>query len=289
MKVKKTALSTLFIIVFGVLLVACSTPGARQSSHSTFTLGPPGVALEQPDKLLVAVQLNNTSHKAAFKVKINSIQLDSAPLLTPIPIAVGEIGAGRSAIVQANFNSGPLTPGKQYQLVMHGSYHAAEKGKDKGYELKSKGHEALEHQKFVVRRVIVLPPTAPGSASVNTSGAIPPNKVTGAPFPPQPLQFEDDDVNQAAPPVPTASFVPGTPTPTSTGVMPAPLGDPPAIVLSGSFRALAIVSLQPAPQTSSAVAVRPGPIGISRRRFSGNQRAPASIIPICRWETTNST
>jgi hypothetical protein len=53
-----------------------------------------------------------------------------------------------------------------------------------------------------------------------TAGA---NFVTGAPFPPQPPEF-DEKVNTPRPPVPTGPFVPGTQTPFGTGAVPFPLG-----------------------------------------------------------------
>src|SRR5215212_747470 len=196
------------------------------TSHRTFTLTAPGVALEQPDTLRLAARLNNISHKTAFKVKINSIKLDSAPLLTSTPVPVGKIVAGRSAIVDANFDSSHLTQGKQYALVMHGSYQVKHKV----------GHNKKRH-KFIVKRVIVLPPAGPGSASVDT-GTVPAKEVTGAPFPSKPPSFDEEGVNGSRWTVPTGKSIPGTPTPSDTPTQNAPknapknalIGDPPPIV-----------------------------------------------------------
>jgi hypothetical protein len=52
--------------------------------------------------------------------------------------------------------------------------------------------------------------------------------VTGAPFPHFEPDF-DDETNADFFHVPTGPFVPGTPTPTATGAIAAPFGDPPAI------------------------------------------------------------
>lgn len=216
MKVKKLiTLVTLLVFVFGVLPFHVSPKAFAESSHRTFTLTAPGVALEQPDTLLVAARLNNASHKNAFEVKIDSIRLDSAPLLTPTPVPVGEIDADQSAIVQANFTSSQLTQGKQYRLIMHGSYRAARQGEEEHEDDKDDKFRGKRH-KFTVKTVIVLPPTAPGSASVNTA-IVPAQTVTGAPFPHQPRKPRSlDVVNGPRWTVPTAPFVPGTPTPNGT-------------------------------------------------------------------------
>jgi len=196
------------------------------TSHRTFKLTAPGVDLEQPDTLRLAAQLNNISHKTAFKVKINSIKLDSAPLRTSTPVPVGKIGAGRSAIVDANFDSSHLTQGKQYTLVMHGSYQVKHKVGDN------------KRRKLKVKRVVDLPPAGPGSTSVKNTGTVPAKEVTGAPFPSQPPSFDEEEVNGSRWTVPTGKSIPGTPTPSDTPTQNAPknapknalIADPPPIV-----------------------------------------------------------
>src|SRR6185503_3649066 len=96
------------IIVFGAFLLPAPPKAAAKSSMITFELIAPGVALEQPDTLLVAVRLENTSRRTAFKVKVNSIRLSSATLLTPLPVQVGKIGSEQSAIIQVRFDSGQM-------------------------------------------------------------------------------------------------------------------------------------------------------------------------------------
>jgi hypothetical protein len=216
----------LLAFIVGTLLLYNPPKVFAQSSQRAFTLGPPGVSSDQSNLLRIAAQLNNTSNTTASKIKIDSIRLDSAPLLTSTPLAVGEINAGRSAIVQANFNSSQLRPGKQYQLVIKGSYQTIHKGKDGAQKDEDKEGRDKDYngkgkrREFIVKSVLVLPPTEPGSASVNTTGTVQEHKVKDAPFPQQPPQFDEDEVNKAAPPVPTAPSVPGTPTSTSTGITP---------------------------------------------------------------------
>jgi hypothetical protein len=189
-------------------------PGSGKGSRG-LTLDAPGVAVEQPDTLLVAARLRNADPKNAITVTVESIGLDSARLRTSTPVAVGKIEAGQSAILQASFND-PLTPGKSYQLVVAGSYEPAQYG---GRRLPFK----------VVGR-ITLPPAAPDSAKVSTV-TVPPHKVRGAPYPPQKPRF-GDEVNGSRWTVPTGRFVPGTPTPTSTSTEKVVIGDPPAIVFN---------------------------------------------------------
>src|SRR5437879_1300912 len=85
---------------------------------------------------------------------------------------------------------------------------------------------------FTVRTFIVLPPASPGSHDVDKT-QVPAHKVEGGRYPHQAPRM-DKDVNQAAPPVPKTAFVPGTSTPTSTELKPAPVGDPPAITFNAN-------------------------------------------------------
>lgn len=223
MKVKKLTPMTLPVLILGALLFLALPKVFAGPPHTTFTLTAPGVGLED-STLLIAARLNNTSQKSAINVKIDSVQLDSALLLTPTPVPVGEINAGQSAIVQANFDSSQLTPGKQYQLIMRGSYESVPKDKDDKGKGGKKDHKSKgKYNQFLVESVIVLPPAAPGSAplgTVNISSSV----VTGAPYRHQPPAFGDDDeVNPQNWTVPTASFEAGTIS-EGTSVQPAPSG-----------------------------------------------------------------
>lgn len=225
MKVKKLiTLMTLLVFVFGVLLFHAPPKAFATSSHRPFTLSSPGVALETPNTLLISVSLNNTGDKTAFKVLLDSIRLKTGALLDPtaFPVPVGDIAADKSKIVQAKFSSSHLVPGQVYKLTIRGNYRLRHKGKDEdeihgGHQRKHKRHV------FKVRTVIVVPPPAPGSASVDT-GTVPANEVTGAPFPPQPPRF-NKQVNRPRWTVPTGKFIPGTPTPSDTSTQEAPIGD----------------------------------------------------------------
>jgi hypothetical protein len=204
---------TLLIVVFSTFLFPAPPNAVAESSRITFTLGTPGVAFDQPGMLLIAVPIFNTSDKNALRVKIDSMRLDSAPLLTSTPIRLRRIRAGQSAIIEAQFDSSPLVPEMQYELVIRGSYRVRPPAQ-------GDGDSESGRLKFTLRTLIVVPTTLPGSAIVE-SGSVLPQQVTGAPFPSQPPSFEEE-VNPEGPPVPTASFVPGTPTLVTTGVQALP-------------------------------------------------------------------
>jgi hypothetical protein len=196
------------IIVFGAFLLPAPPSASAKSSLITFTLNAPGVALQQPDTLLVAVRLENTSKRTAFKVKVNSIRLSSASLLTPLPVQVGKIGADQSAIVQVRFDSSQMTQGKQYELVMRGSYRPVNKGTDQ-----DQGHV------FTVRIMIELPLLSPGSGLLDKAKVVP-HQVSDAPYPPQPPEFDEEETNPPGWTVPTGPFAPGLPTPDMTAALP---------------------------------------------------------------------
>ncbi len=196
------------IIVFGAFLLPAPPSASAKSSLITFTLNAPGVALQQPDTLLVAVRLENTSKRTAFKVKVNSIRLSSASLLTPLPVQVGKIAADQSAIVQVRFDSSQMTQGKQYELVMRGSYRPVNKGTDQ-----DQGHV------FTVRIMIELPLLSPGSGLLDKAKVVP-HPVSDAPYPPQPPEFDEEETNPPGWTVPTGPFAPGLPTPDMTAALP---------------------------------------------------------------------
>src|SRR5262249_37108165 len=98
-------IGTSLTFAMGCLFSGCSFhgryggPGPGKGPRG-LRLEAPGTALEQPDTLRIAARLRNADPKTALTVTIDSIQLESAPLLTPTPVSVGEIAAGDSAIVQ---------------------------------------------------------------------------------------------------------------------------------------------------------------------------------------------
>jgi hypothetical protein len=211
--------TTIPLVLFAALhFAACSSGryygGPGKVPPGGLALEAPGVALEQPDTLLVAARLRNADPRTAVTVTIDSIRLDPATAATPTPIAVGKIGAGQSTIVQESFKDARLTPGSPYKLVIAGTYESGYGGR----------------RPFTAGCVVVLPPAAPGSGQAHQATAEP-HKVEGARYPHRRPSF-GDEVNGSRWTVPTGRFVPGTPTPTKTGTEKVRLGDPPPIVFN---------------------------------------------------------
>jgi hypothetical protein len=214
-----------------MMLCKLSSPSLRVLLVTTFayavtspyalSLGVAGIATSQPDTLTVAAPLANLTSRAVTSVKIDRIQLSTATLRTSLPISVGTIRGHASEIVQAEFDSKSLLPGKQYVLVMQGTYRTAREDNDKDRD------DTGPTRPFRVRTVVVLPPASPGSHDVGKT-QVPAHKVEGGRYPPQKPRM-GKDANQAAPPVPKTKFAPGTPTPTGTETKAAPTGDPPPI------------------------------------------------------------
>lgn len=204
----------LSLVVPGLFLVYAPETGAAPSPALTLTA--PGMGFQSPHTLLVAARLNNTTAHALSGVRLGSARLDTAPVLTQLPVSVGKIPAEQAAIVHVNFDSTNLIHEKQYHLVLRGSYRTP----------------SGTRQRFVVRTVLVLPPAAPGRAKLLTA-TVKAHAVRGAPFPQRPPRF-DEDVNLAHWTVPTGRFAPGTPTKSPSSATPAPFGDPPAVVFDAN-------------------------------------------------------
>src|SRR6516165_2077214 len=100
---KRSKLLVGVLVVFSIVLSNFLTKsvGFSKSKQVTFALGPTGEFLQSSTTLVLATLLDNTSGRNAFEVQVESITLNSAPLLSPpLPLVVGEIDAGQSATVQ---------------------------------------------------------------------------------------------------------------------------------------------------------------------------------------------
>jgi len=187
-----------------IVEVRCAT------SPAVLSLQGSGVNLLDPTTLLTATRIANTGTAAAENIEVTSITLSDGTLTspTPLPAALNPIPTEGSAVLNANF-SGEFEPLGNHALSIDGTYTAGN----------------ATHC-FALNSDLEIPPAAPGSAPLNTVN-VEANTVQDAPFPPRPPTF----TNAVNPPqwvVPVAPFVPGTPTPTSTGVTPAPSFEPPA-------------------------------------------------------------
>ena len=182
----------------------------------TLAAGTPGESLLTPTTLLSALPVVNLGTAAAGNVRLKAITLDgpSGPTLTvpaSLPFSLGTIPAGRSRILDADFTGGPFLPGGAHDLGLQGTYMVGP-----------------ATYCFTLTAGLVIPPAAPGSATVSTA-TVEHQQNIGVPFPPHLPDF-DEEVNFPRWTVPTAPLVSGAPTPTQTSAVKAPLGDPPAIV-----------------------------------------------------------
>ncbi len=175
------------------------------ASPVVLTAGAPGVSVVNSTTLLSAFPIINDGAAAAENVQLSAISLSDGMLTSPsvLPFNLGNIPAGGSAVLNADFAGGPFVPGSSYALSMQGRYAVG---------------GAIYC--FTLTNNLIVPFAAPGSAPLRTS-SVPPNRIAGAPFIPQPPQF-DDEVNAAGWTVPTAPFVAGTPTAQNTGVQMPP-------------------------------------------------------------------
>lgn len=171
-----------------------------------FSLGVAGVATPQPNTLSVSAPLANLTNRMVADVKIDRIQLATAPVQTLLPLAIGDIRAGLSVIVQGAFDSQSLQSGHHYDFVVEGTYRG-----DYGTA-----------RRFRVLTPVLIPPPSEGSGQRLGTVQLPPQKVEGGRYPPQKPRMDDDEVNSGAPPVPTNPDVLGAPTPTGTEPRPAP-------------------------------------------------------------------
>jgi hypothetical protein len=232
-------LSKLTSLFLSVLLISALAYAA--GLPAVLSLGTAGVATPGPGTLSVAAPLANLTGRVVREVKIERVVLATATLRTALPMTVSSIRGHGSEVVQADFDSTSLVPGKRYELVMEGTYRVGRGDKDKDYGDKvsdNKDREGKDRddkdyddkspvRPFKVHTVVVLPPASPGSHDVGKT-EVPAHKVEGGRYPHQAPKM-DKDVNQGAPPVPKTTDDHGTPTPTGTEPKPAPQGDPPPI------------------------------------------------------------
>jgi len=164
------------------------------------TAGAPGESLRDQKTLLVALPIVNAGAIAVKDVAVAVLILPGAQLVapTPLPSPLGDIAPKGDTTLDASF-TGQFSPGDGQTLTVTGTYAIGE-----------------ARHCFTLHSDFVLPPAAPGEAGL-TVKTIEANSVEGAPFKPQPPKF-DEEVNPPLWRVPTGPFLPGTPTPGTTGV-----------------------------------------------------------------------
>ncbi len=190
---------------------------------SALKLGMPGVATGEGGSISVAVPLANITKQPLANIEIIMVRFSAGKPRTALPIKVAAIPANASEVIQIDFDAQAVLPAKQYVLELRGTYRVAG-------ELSPKTPLARPVA-FDLRTTLALPPGSPGSGEMRKT-EVPGNKVKGGRYPHQPPR--DKDANQAAPPVPKTTIVPGRTTPNNTEARPAPAGDPPGIVFDAN-------------------------------------------------------
>jgi hypothetical protein len=204
MRLGRNSKALLLIALSTSVLVSAARQGVTESLQTAFTLGSPGVALKKPDTMLIAARLYNTSDRAVFNVKIHSFKLDPFIIAWPkkFPVEVGDIAGQHNAVVQVNFKINHWIRGKKYVLIARGRYLSTNtQDQDHGRDGPLNRRTKLGRG-FTASVAIVLPDPAPGSASIHI-GAVAPDRVSGAPFPPQQPSF-NQQTNGSRWTVPTA-------------------------------------------------------------------------------------
>jgi hypothetical protein len=213
------------VLALSVGLVACAPAEEQEEEEEGYAVleaGQPGVSLQDDRTLLSAIGIRNSGTTAAQNVQLTGITLNGATLTSPasLPFDLGDITEEYEAVLNADFSGGPFAPGGSYVLSLQGTYEA----------------DAATYN-FTLTSDLTIPPAAPGS-EVATSVRVEANSVSGGTYPAQePTGYER--ANPGAPPVPTAPFIPGTPTPDETEMTMADLSafgtvalnSPPPIVL----------------------------------------------------------
>jgi hypothetical protein len=184
---------------FVTVEVRCDT-----SSASLYVKGN-GVYLSDPNTLLSALRIGNAGMEDAENVEVTSLNLTDGTLTSPAPLphGLGTIPEDGDATLNADF-SGEFAPLGTYSVDIEGTYEA-------------------EDAKFcfALNADLTVPPAAPGSATLGTA-SVPALTVTGAPYPPEEPEFDEEESNQPFWAVPVAPFVAGTPTLTTTDLMSPP-------------------------------------------------------------------
>ncbi len=170
---KALALSGLLAAV----LIVVATLSQGQTGPAQFDTGKAGLAWED-DKLLVAIPLKNISEGIATNVSIANILLGPQPLLKPasLPLALGDIPAGKDVLLQLAFSSVGLSRVGQPPLIIIGSLTYAGRT-----------------QAFQVQSFLTLPPPNDGVRD-SVEALVPAQDAEGGNYPPSDT-FDPMDAN----------------------------------------------------------------------------------------------
>jgi hypothetical protein len=193
------------LLLVGAVVGVLVAP-ADATARPRIKLVAPSAAAAPAKVLRVAGQLMNVRKRTVLKVRVRSARVRGVRLKTRLPLRFKRIKQRHVAIVHLRFRGRKALPRKRYRIVMRGTYRL---------------RHARGQRHFVVRRVLTLPPAAPGESAVEPA-TVAPLSVKGAPFPPRRPRFEEDETNGSRWTVPTGPVRTGKPTPSTTGLQSAP-------------------------------------------------------------------
>ena len=111
---------------FGWLPVAVAaflpTVGSAQVSPVNFSTGVTGVAILRSGAAMLHLPLINSGSASASGVTITSATFGNAPILTALPMSLGDVAAGAVISVPLAFSNSDLSFGDTYAFVVQGAY-----------------------------------------------------------------------------------------------------------------------------------------------------------------------
>jgi hypothetical protein len=179
-----------------LLGVIAAVPAAAQSP---FAAGPPGGALSASEVLHVSLPIINTTGAAVSNISVTTVTLGTLPMLTPtLPYDLGSLGVGAAAGFPVSFNASSVPAGEIGSLVVGGTFVIN-----------------ATTINFSVQGTI----PKPKASSQSHLATAPPNKTTGAPFPPTPPSWTDaDEPNEESIPIPATGPSRPMPAPPQTDI-----------------------------------------------------------------------
>jgi hypothetical protein len=184
---------------WAVVLVLAVAGSAGCRSSTGLAAGGAGVSSTSPQTLATAVSVLNREGEVARNVRVTKLSLAGGALTDKLPIDLGTIAPGEAVPLYASF-AGKFAPEGSYALNVEGIYDENNGSKPFKFDL-----------------VLVVPKRGPGQGALRKV-EVASDKVSGAPFPPQPPKFDEEEVNQTNWTVPIGPPVNGVPTQTPTGI-----------------------------------------------------------------------
>ena len=193
-------LALLFSVSLSLLLMASAATAQIEA-------GTPSASLSARETLTTAITLFNRSGAEIEQIEVKNISIDKGTLISPgkLPVELGPIATGDSAVAYAQVRGGPYSAGHDYNLKISGTYRVA--GKEQPF--------TLEHK-------FKTPPASPGSRK-SGSASVAPHQAGKAPSGPRPTTSQDMDNEEDVPAIPISSSLIAQKPGEETTVEPAPV------------------------------------------------------------------